>query len=198
MATILVIDDNAGVRGLVQDALEALGHVAIPFADGVSAISWLQAPGNVPDLALLDRNLVGMSGAETAEALEIHAPGVPILFMTGEPPPGGSNSAMLIKPFGLAELDAAIGQVLIEDPSDVVDRDGPSRTLDPAVRAERARILRLLHDDFSQRLTGMRLVADLVENGVLDPRAAMDRIAPQLTAAVRSLRSLMDELSDRK
>ncbi len=66
-ARILIVDDNADARELLQEALELSGHQVFAAEDGPSAL--LVAEEKRPDIALLDIGLPVMDGYELARQL---------------------------------------------------------------------------------------------------------------------------------
>ncbi len=80
-ARVLVIDDEASVRDLIVDVLQAAGHVALAAADGPSGLALERA--GAPDLALIDLGLPGMSGWEVAARLRASRPDLPLVLITG-------------------------------------------------------------------------------------------------------------------
>lgn len=82
MATVLLAEDDADIRFLVTFKLEKVGHVVRGFGDGVSALA--DARGHLPDLAVLDIWMPGMSGLEVCRELrgDPATAAVPIIFLT--------------------------------------------------------------------------------------------------------------------
>ncbi|MEA2144131.1 MAG: hypothetical protein QOI64_2561 [Solirubrobacteraceae bacterium] len=80
--TILVCDDDASVVEVVGAMLEQRGYRVIPAHSGEQAL--LRARAERPDAILLDLLMPGMSGWETAAALQQHPEtrGVPILILS--------------------------------------------------------------------------------------------------------------------
>ena len=78
---VMVVDDDRDVLDLLCLVLEALGVSCEPAMSGEDAISLLE--GSQFDLLILDKNLPGISGMETAKrARDIH-PDMPIAMVTG-------------------------------------------------------------------------------------------------------------------
>jgi twitching motility two-component system response regulator PilG len=68
---IMVIDDSATVRKIIETCLGREGFEVKTFNDGVEAVRWLTEPQSpVPDLVLLDIELPKMDGYEVARCLK--------------------------------------------------------------------------------------------------------------------------------
>ena len=80
--TILVIDDDAPVRDMVTEVLEADGHLVFGASGGEEGLAIVEAV--VPDLILVDRHLPGMNGLEVVRRLRTGAATrrTPIVAMT--------------------------------------------------------------------------------------------------------------------
>ncbi len=108
--TILVVDDDAGIRTMLRITLEANGY-AVEVNDGSDD------PVGGPDLVLLDLRLGRTTGADWLEARDL-PPDTPIVLMTAshdhDPVLRGRvpSSAVLGKPFDLDELLGLIERLL--------------------------------------------------------------------------------------
>ena len=68
---VMVIDDSATVRKIVETCLGREGFEVLGFQDGLEAIRWLGGPqARVPDLVILDIGLPKMDGYEVARRLK--------------------------------------------------------------------------------------------------------------------------------
>jgi two-component system, chemotaxis family, chemotaxis protein CheY len=67
VATILVVDDDANNRLLVQTVLEHAGHHVLEAGDGAPGLAL--AASERPDLIMLDLSLPSMSGPQFLRAL---------------------------------------------------------------------------------------------------------------------------------
>jgi DNA-binding response OmpR family regulator len=123
MARILIIDDDAAVRGAMQVLLQVEGFDVELAGDGHSGLAAVQ--GNVPDLVIVDFFMPGMDGRQTIRALRAHAPQLPIIAASGAmtAPPVGTDEGTedpleigadfnLHKPFRPRELIGAVRQLL--------------------------------------------------------------------------------------
>lgn len=80
--TILVVEDEVGVRNACRRILERAGFGVIEASDGAQAIA--QVDGLHIDLLLTDVVMPGgMSGRDLAGHVEQLRPGIPVLFMSG-------------------------------------------------------------------------------------------------------------------
>ncbi len=117
-AHLLVVEDDASVRGSIVEGLRILGYQVREAADGHEALQMLRAQR--PDLLLADYLMPGMDGVELiVEARRLH-PGVPTLLVTGfadmtrvEQVLGGQQ--VLSKPFDLDTLGNAVTRALEVD-----------------------------------------------------------------------------------
>ncbi|WP_454279681.1 response regulator [Sphingomonas sp. Marseille-Q8236] len=106
---LLVIEDEALVAMLVEDALTLHGHRVIGIADTVAAAMAL-AEQDRPDLVLCDVKLAdGDSGLTAAQLLADR--GIPCIFLSGNCPDRGGHPLVIgciAKPFRAGSLGAAV------------------------------------------------------------------------------------------
>lgn len=115
--TVLVVEDEPVVRGLVVEVLGELGYRALEAPDGPSGLKLLQSKRRI-DLLITDVGLPGMNGRQVADHARERRPGLKVLFITGyaenatlangilEP-----GMAMLTKPFAVDALMRKIRQL---------------------------------------------------------------------------------------
>ena len=108
-ATVLVVDDEEGVRELVTDALRLAGYRAIEARDGYEALD-LTATQRV-DLVLIDVNMPGLDGFATLESLRAAGNDVPVILLTARGDRADVSAGFELgaddyvrKPFGVQEL----------------------------------------------------------------------------------------------
>ncbi len=82
-ASVLVVDDDAQVRGAVSAMLAAGGHEVRVAATASSALEALESPGGAADLLLTDVVMPDMPGPELAARLRERHPDLRVLFMSG-------------------------------------------------------------------------------------------------------------------
>ena len=107
--TVLIVDDDPYIVGLLQDLLQEEGYTVLCAVDGASTAVALRAQ---PDLILLDIMMPGMDGAEVSRRLRAdpRTAQIPIITMTarGPLPAGVQADAVLPKPFDLDMVSAAV------------------------------------------------------------------------------------------
>ena len=81
-ATVLVVDDEPGVREIAVRSLKASGCRVLEASDGAGALEVVGRHGP-PDLVLTDLVMRNVDGAELARRLQARWPGLPVLFMSG-------------------------------------------------------------------------------------------------------------------
>jgi PAS domain S-box-containing protein len=81
--TVLLVEDNDGVRGLARDTLEHLGYDVIAASSGRESIRLVDARDGPIHLLLTDVVMPGMDGFELAGKLLERHPGMKVLFMSG-------------------------------------------------------------------------------------------------------------------
>jgi two-component system, sensor histidine kinase len=82
MTRILVIEDDADAREVLQIGLEAQGHQVMVAADGIEGIAL--ATATRPEVVVVDLGLPGLDGLEVAPRLrEVLGPGVRLIALTG-------------------------------------------------------------------------------------------------------------------
>ena len=81
--TVLVVDDDDGVRDLTQEALERAGLDVLCARDGREAVAVARDHADAIDLVLLDRTMPASSGEEIFDEIHRLRPGVPIVLVSG-------------------------------------------------------------------------------------------------------------------
>ena len=82
---VLVVDDSAIMRKVIEQILEMLGHEAVPAANGVEAFERLKEHDDVR-LILLDWNMPEMNGIEFLRAVKDmpNLSEIPVIMLTTE------------------------------------------------------------------------------------------------------------------
>ena len=115
--TILIVDDQKGIRIMLCEALKDEMFNVCSASNGIEAIAAMQKVG--PDLILLDLKMPGMSGFDVHKELTILNPHVPIILMTAYADTNVINKLkqqgikyLLPKPFDLGDLKKMISEIL--------------------------------------------------------------------------------------
>jgi CheY-like chemotaxis protein len=115
-ATVLVVDDDPGVRQFLADSLDSFGYAVVEAANGEAGLEMLARAA--PDLMLVDYAMPGMTGAEVARRARETHPHMPIVFASGYAETAAlenvldENTLILRKPFRLRELQEAVSNAL--------------------------------------------------------------------------------------
>jgi signal transduction histidine kinase len=80
--TILVVEDEAGVRQMTVESLRELGYVVVEADGGAAALRHLDS-GMKVDLVFTDVVMPEMNGRKLADEVAQRRPGLPVLFTTG-------------------------------------------------------------------------------------------------------------------
>lgn len=119
---ILLVDDDELIRQSIAPMLERCGHRVDCAESGLEALDRIKT-GLEVDLAILDLNMPGLSGAQTLPRLHALRPGLPVLLSSGHSDSAlpqllqdAPRVAFLRKPFTLAELKAKIEAMSIAPP----------------------------------------------------------------------------------
>ena len=117
--SILLVEDEAAIREMVQHALSRAGFDIRAVPDAAHADRAIEQ--SVPDLILLDWMLPGVSGLELARRLRRGnaTRNIPLIMLTAKGEEGDRLSGFeagvddyVVKPFSVKELVARIGAVL--------------------------------------------------------------------------------------
>src|SRR5258708_34792494 len=114
---ILVVDDDAPIRRMLERALGAEGYVVQAAADGGAALTAVER--SVPDLIVLDIAMDGLDGLAVCRRLRAKGLGLPVLLLTardaGPDRVAGLDAGAddyLAKPFATDELLARVRALL--------------------------------------------------------------------------------------
>lgn len=80
MKTILIVDDQPGIRLLLKEVFSKEGYQAITAGSGNEALEKVQQ--TCPDMVLLDMKIPGMDGIEILKRLKKSYPDVHVIMMT--------------------------------------------------------------------------------------------------------------------
>ena len=113
--TVLVVDDEPGVREFVRAVLQRAGLTVLVAEDGRSGVEMFRARAADLSLVLLDLRMPGLDGEETLAAMRTIRPDVESILMSGYSPTGTRapiTESFVQKPFTPAALRAAVWKAL--------------------------------------------------------------------------------------
>jgi signal transduction histidine kinase/ActR/RegA family two-component response regulator len=117
--TILLVEDEEGVRELARDILRASGYTVIEARNGPEALLLCEHHRGPIDLLLTDVVMPQMSGRELAERVGPLRPNLSVLYMSGYTDDAvirhgvlGADTAFLQKPFTPAALVQRVRETL--------------------------------------------------------------------------------------
>ncbi len=117
--TVLVVEDEPGVRGLVQETLRLHGYTVLEARHGIEALLTGAKHMGPIHLLLTDVVMPQMSGPEVAEKLLVVRPAMKVLYMSGYPDHPvfsqgkvKTDTAFLQKPFAPNQLVQKVREVL--------------------------------------------------------------------------------------
>jgi len=112
--TVLLIDDDNDLRGVIAGALATLGYAVEEASDGASGLRTLDILR--PDVIVVDFAMPGLNGAEVAKKARERWPGLPVVLASGYADTAaieaaiGTDAKLLRKPFRVDELLEAVGE----------------------------------------------------------------------------------------
>lgn len=176
---VLVADDHAANRLLLQGVLQKAGHRVVKVEDGEAALDALAGGGF--ELALLDLHMPALSGIDLLRQLRVMEAGqrvrTPVVIISADATPEPARlcreagaRAFITKPFAAGRLLDSIAAILTggsEEPDHAHPRTHAStgQALDTAVL-----------DEFASLGMGKAFEADFIGQCIADARAALGKM----------------------
>jgi CheY-like chemotaxis protein/anti-sigma regulatory factor (Ser/Thr protein kinase) len=120
MSKILVVDDDPALHQVIEGALAREGHTLLHVTDGKKGMELLAS--ETIDLAIIDYLMPGMDGLEFLEQVRVNHPDLKAIMITAFGTPEAVLGALrkkvcdfLVKPFGVADIRAAVSAALEEN-----------------------------------------------------------------------------------
>jgi len=120
--TVLVAEDEVGIRSPLRRLLLAHGYRVLDASDGASALEVARRYDGQIHLLLTDILMPGMNGGELARLLLLVRPGLRVIFMSGYSTEAINSNGILTpgatflqKPFSLEELTGRLREALTGD-----------------------------------------------------------------------------------
>lgn len=117
--TVLLVEDQDGIRDLVREFLERKGYKVLHATDGVDALRLAEEHQEPIHLLVTDIVMPNIGGRELAHRLTQSRPQMKVLFMSGYPDHAslstgtpGESPAVLQKPFMLDSLASKVRSLL--------------------------------------------------------------------------------------
>ena len=173
LTAVFIIDDDAGVRGAIQELVESVGLHARSFATAQEFLSSQRPDG--PSCLVLDVRLPGISGLDLQHELRRAGINIPIIFITGYADIPMSVQAMksgaiefLTKPFRDQDLLDVIQRALSHE----------------RVVHDKQRQLAELQERYARLSAREREVMNLVVSGMLNKQIAAKVEASETTVKI--------------
>jgi two-component system OmpR family response regulator len=164
---ILIVDDEAGVRELLGDALRIAGFETATASDGMSALTAIR--NKKPDLLIIDINMPLMDGFELVERLRSTGDNTPALMLSARADRVDVTRGLTLgaddyvtKPFGLEELLLRVKAILRR--SQISTSSGTDLTCGPIKVDEVSHTVTFADELVDLSPTEFRLLQVLVEN----------------------------------
>jgi len=117
---ILVVEDEALIRSLVQEALEQSGYAVELVSNGADAIARIESETDTIKGLVSDIRLgAGPSGWDVARRARELIHDLPVVYMTGDSAGewnslGVPNSVLVVKPFAVDQVVTAVSSLLTD------------------------------------------------------------------------------------
>ncbi|EGW38849.1 response regulator [Desulfosporosinus sp. OT] len=115
--SVLIVDDNSGIRKLLQEVLSNEGYYVATAASGQEAL--MQVQRELPDLVLLDLKMPRINGFELKQKLKEIDKNIRIIIVSGYAEQElvkdiikQNADYVLSKPFDLEELQNVVAKLL--------------------------------------------------------------------------------------
>ena len=126
--TILLAEDEAGIRAMTRAYLESLGYRVLEAADGPEAIARSLEYSGPIHLVLTDLRMPGMRGDSAVKVIRTQRPAVKAIFTSGyaDQDAGTDPESILYKPFELPELGRRLRSALDTSSASTAHRVDPA------------------------------------------------------------------------
>ncbi len=116
---VLIVDDQFGIRILLNEVLQKEGYQTLQAANGPQALALVEE--HQPDLVLLDMKIPGMDGIEILKRMKMKDPMIRVMIMTAYGELDMIQEAMdlgainhFAKPFDIADIRKVVKEILME------------------------------------------------------------------------------------
>lgn len=116
---ILIVDDQKGVRRLLEELFKMEGWNVYTASDGIEAVSQVKASS--PDIVLMDMKMPNMNGLESSQQILALYPDMRIIMMTAYGEMDVVKKALevgvrrcITKPFDILNLRDLVNELVME------------------------------------------------------------------------------------
>jgi two-component system nitrogen regulation response regulator NtrX len=154
LSTILVVDDEQGIREVLQDVLSDEGHRVVAVQDGFQALEILQTES--VDLVILDVWLPNMGGIDVLKRIREAWPDIEVVVISGHANINMAVQAVKIGAFDFLEKPLSLDKTItvVENALKLEELKRENRTLKQSIFFE---------DEMIGSGEGMRKVRELIE-----------------------------------
>jgi two-component system, NtrC family, nitrogen regulation response regulator NtrX len=154
LATILVVDDEQGIREVLQDVLADEGHRVVPAEDGFKALEVLEE--GVVDLVILDVWLPNMGGIDVLKRIRDNWPEIEVVVISGHANINMAVQAVKIGAFDFLEKPLSLEKTItvVENALKMEELKRENRTLKQGI---------LFEDEMIGSGEGMSKVRELID-----------------------------------
>jgi signal transduction histidine kinase/CheY-like chemotaxis protein len=131
--SVLVVEDEANIRDVLQEILSTAGHQVTLASDGEEGIRLYKE--KKPDLVISDLGLPGVSGWEVAAAVKEENPSTPVVIFTGwgvkldQADPKSQNvDKFITKPFNMRQILSLVSELGAGCKTEPTDASQPTDT----------------------------------------------------------------------
>ena len=116
--TILLVEDDEGVRAMITEVLESQGYEIVAVSNGREALQELEHAAENISLVMTDVIMPQMDGRKMWDEFEARGYDIPVIVMSGHPTEKDSRDLLkgaatfLEKPFGPKEISRAVRRTL--------------------------------------------------------------------------------------
>ncbi len=138
--TILLVEDENGVRSMARQVLEQSGYTVLEAADGGAALTQVETHRGPIHLLLTDVVMPRVSGGRVAQLLTPQRPNMKVLYMSGYTDSDLMRNGIvtgqvdcLLKPFSPADLARTVREVLDRKPAHAAQQEKLERYSPPTL-----------------------------------------------------------------
>ena len=117
MKSILIVDDQPGIRLLLEELFRREKYTTKTAKNGLEALR--QVEDEEPNCVMLDMKMTGMNGIDVLKKLKSNWPQLPVIMMTAYDETELINEALeigaanyFVKPFDIFEVRDAVNAIL--------------------------------------------------------------------------------------